>query len=136
MKKIISVFVVLVSFLLLNSCKKYEGEGGSSKIIGRITVDNYNIGGSILEGSYVGADEDVYIIYGEGNTYYNDRIKTSYDGTFEFNYLQNGKYSIYVYEDVLPEPNNADNKKVVLVTAEITEKKSTIDLGDITIIRK
>lgn len=99
-------------------------------------VENYNVGGSILEGTYVGADEDVYIIYGDGNTYYNDKISTSYDGTFEFNYLQNGKYTIYVYEEVLPEPSNAEKIRAVLVTATITDKKSTVDLGDITIDKK
>lgn len=128
--------MLILSFSLLNSCKKVEGEGGTSTIKGRIMVNNYNVGGSILEGTYAGADEDVYIIYGDGNTYYNDKISTSYDGTFEFKYLQNGKYTIYVYEDVLPEPSNAAKEKAVIVTAEISDKKSTVDLGDITIIRK
>lgn len=136
MRKLISFSAILLSVLLFNSCKKVEGEGGSSSIVGRVMVDNYNAGGSILEGSYVGADEDVYIIYGDGNTYYNDKISTSYDGTFEFKYLTNGKYTIYVYEDVLPEPTNADNKRAIILSTEITKKKSNIDLGDITIMRK
>lgn len=135
MKKVVYLFLLSAVFSIASSCKKVEGEGGSSKIIGKITVNNYNAGGSILEGTYPGADEDVYIIYGEGNTYYNDRIKTSYDGTFEFPYLQPGTYTVYVYEDVLPEPSNADNKQVVLLTTEIG-KKETKDVGEIFIKRK
>ena len=135
MKKVVYLFLVLAVFGITPSCKKVEGEGGSSKIVGKVTVNNYNVGGSILEGTYPGADEDVYIIYGEGNTYYNDRIKTSYDGTFEFPYLQPGTYTVYVYEDVLPEPSNADNKQVVLLTTEIG-KKETKDVGEIIIKRK
>lgn len=135
MKKVVYLFLVLAVFGITSSCKKVEGEGGSSKIVGKVTVNNYNVGGSILEGTYPGADEDVYIIYGEGNTYYNDRIKTSYDGTFEFPYLQPGTYTVYVYEDVLPEPSNADNKQVVLLTTEIG-KKETKDVGEIIIKRK
>ena len=135
MKKVVYLFLVLAVFGITPSCKKVEGEGGSSKIVGKVTVNNYNAGGSILEGTYPGADEDVYIIYGEGNTYYNDRIKTSYDGTFDFPYLQPGTYTVYVYEDVLPEPSNADNKQVVLLTTEIG-KKETKDVGEIIIKRK
>ena len=135
MKKISVLFLVAGLFCFVSSCKKVEGEGGSSKIVGKVTVKNYNVGGSILEGTYPGSDEDVYIIYGEGNTYYNDRIKTSYDGTFEFSYLQPGTYTIYVYEDVLPEPTNADNKQVVLLTTELG-KKETKDVGEIIIKRK
>lgn len=135
MKKV--VFLILLSsiFNVVSSCKKVEGQGGSSKIIGKITINNYNVGGSILEGTYPGSDEDVYIIYGEGNTYYNDRIKTSYDGSFEFPYLQPGTYTIYAYEDVLPEPTNADKKQVVLLTTEVG-KKETKDVGEIVLKRK
>ena len=41
-------------------------------------------------------DNYVYIIYG-GDESYGDRVKTSYDGTYEFKYLREGNYKIYVY---------------------------------------
>ena len=63
-------------------------------------------------------------------------MNASYDGTFEFNYLQPGKYTLYVYEDVLPEPANADKQKAVIVTVEITGKKSSVDAGEIVIKKK
>lgn len=136
MKKIISIIVLCFIGFTLNSCKKVEGEGGSSTIKGKVVIKNYNAGGSILEGTYAAADEEVYIIYGDGNTYFNDRIRTSYDGTFEFKYLQNGTYTIFVYEEVLPEPTNASKKQEVIVTAEITKKKTIVDVGEIIIKKK
>lgn len=136
MNKSVSLAFLVVSLFLFNACKKVEGEGGSSTIKGKVIVKNYNAGGSILEGTYAGADEDVYIIYGEGSTTSNDRVRTSFDGSFEFNYLQNGKYTIYMYEEVLPEPTAAAKNQVVMVSAEITKKKSTVDLGEITIKHK
>lgn len=136
MNKIVSIAVLILSFSLLNSCKKVEGEGGSSTIKGRIMVTNYNAGGTIVEGNYPGADQDVYIVYGEGNTVSNDRVKSSYDGTFEFKYLQKGDYTIYVYEDVLPELSSAAKEKVKLISAKIEDKKSIVDLGDINIQKK
>jgi hypothetical protein len=136
MKKLFSISLLLAAAFLMNSCTKVEGEGGTSTIKGKLIINNYNVGGTILEGTYAGADEDVYIVYGDGKTFPGNDVKTSYDGTFEFNYLQNGKYTIYMYEDVLPEPTNAAKQQVVILTAEITKKKSTVDLGEITIKRK
>jgi hypothetical protein len=122
-----------MALFFFSGCQKIEGQGGSSSIIGKVTVNNYNVGGSILEGVYPGSDEKVYICYGEGNTIPSDDMNTSYDGTFEFKYLQPGKYTIYVYEDVLPQPTNADKQKPVIVHLEITGKKMTVDAGEIVI---
>jgi hypothetical protein len=125
-----------LSLFFFSGCQKVEGQGGSSSIVGKITVNNYNVGGSILEGVYPASDEKIYICYGEGNTIPSDDVNTSYDGTFEFKYLQPGKYTLYVYEDVLPEPANADQQKAVIVSVEITGKKSTVDVGEIVIKKK
>lgn len=128
--KRISIIVAL-SFIgfFFNGCKKVEGEGGSSTIKGKIYEKKYNsVGGVIAE--YNAADERVYIIYGEGSTFYNDDIRTSYDGSFEFNYLQPGKYTIFVYEDCNTCPSGV---KEVIVNTEITGKKSVVDLGTIEI---
>ena len=137
MKRILVAFgFSAVAIFLFTACQKVEGQGGSSAIIGKITVNNYNVGGSILEGVYPGSDEKVYICDGEGNTIPSDDVNASYDGTFEFKYLQPGKYTLYVYEDVLPEPANADKQKAVIVTVEVTGKKSTTDAGEIVIKKK
>jgi hypothetical protein len=128
--------ISVLTLFFFSGCQKVEGQGGSSSIIGKITVNNYNVGGSILEGVYPGSDEKVYICYGEGNTIPSDDVNASYDGTFEFKYLQPGKYTLYVYEDVLPEPANADKQSPVIVSVEITGKKMTVDAGEIVIKKK
>ena len=80
---------------------------------------------------YPGAEVDVYIIYGAGNTFYNDRIKTSYDGSFEFNYLEEGDYTVFVYEDNNDIINYPGGSSAVVVTTSISGKKTTVDLGTI-----
>ena len=127
MKKIISISLVLISILLFNSCSKVEGQGGSSTIKGTINVKKYSVVGTLVA-EYPGAEVDVYIVYGEGNTFYNDRIRTSYDGSFEFNYLEEGDYTVFVYED---NDTNSSGTNEVLVSAKISGKKTIVDLGTI-----
>jgi hypothetical protein len=82
--------------------------------------------------SYPIADQDVYIIYGAENTFYDDDIKTSYDGSFEFRYLRKGTYKIFVYEDCNSCPSG---KKEVLRQVEIKAKKQNL-LMDTIYIKK
>jgi len=122
MKKLFILPLIALSLLTLNGCKKVEGEGGSSKIVGVVVENKYNTVGNIIA-SYPAADQDIYIVYGTENTYFDDDIKTSYDGSFEFNYLQPGTYTIYAYEDC---NTCGSGQKEVLMTVEIVDKKSTI----------
>ena len=119
-----------VSFLLF-SCTKVEGPGGSSAIIGKIHAEVYD-GANNLINEYDIPKEDVYLIYGDENTFYDDDIETSYDGTFRFDYLEPGNYQLFVYSKCVSCPSG---KEIVLVDAEITSKKSTVDVGTI-VIRK
>jgi hypothetical protein len=122
---LVSVFAIL----FLNSCSKYEGEGGSATIKGVIREQKYNTLGNIIA-EYPIADQDVYIIYGNGNTFYDDDIKTSYDGSFEFRYLKKGSYKIFVYEDCLTCPSG---KKEIIVPVEITKNNEVVTLDTINI---
>ena len=115
---------------LLQSCSKVEGPGGSSTITGKIHVERYDVAGNLIN-EYDAQDEDVYLIYGGEDTFYDDDVKTSYDGTFEFNYLQNGTYQLFVYQDC---NTCASGKEAVITEVEITDKKTTVDVGVITII--
>src|SRR3954468_7691770 len=81
---------------LIFSCKKPAGEGGNSSIKGKLWVEDWNSGFTIKNGEYAGYDRDVYIIYGDAVSY-SDKIKTTYNGEFEFKYLRKGKYKVYVY---------------------------------------
>ena len=77
----------LLIFFCFSSCSKVEGEGGAATIKGKITVQDYNNAGTTLQDTYPGADRDVYIVYGNENTFYDNDIKTSYDGKFLYEKL-------------------------------------------------
>ena len=112
------LFISTIFLLLLFSCSKYEGQGGAATIKGVVVEQKYNSLGNVIA-SYPIPDQDVYIIYGAGNTFYDDDIKTSFDGSFEFRYLRKGTYKIFVYEDCNSCPSG---QKEVLKEVEITEK--------------
>jgi hypothetical protein len=93
LKSITTVFII--SALLL-ACKKEAGVGGKSSISGHITIRHYNANFNQFLGTYDGADQYVYIVYGNHNGY-DQRLKTDYNGNFEFKYLYPGEYKIYSY---------------------------------------
>ena len=125
------LFSLAIASSLLFSCSKVEGEGGSATVKGVVMEQLYNsIGNPISGGKYEAADQDVYLIYGQDDTFYDDDIKTSYDGSFVFNYLQKGKYTLFVYEDCSSCPSG---KNEILVPFEITERNQVIDLDTIVI---
>lgn len=115
--------------MMLNSCSKYEGQGGSATIKGVIKEQKYNTLGNIIA-EYPIADQNVYIIYGNNNSFYDDDIKTSYDGSFEFRYLKKGSYKIFVYEDCATCPSG---KKEIIVPVEITKNNEIVTLDTINI---
>ena len=99
MKKLFLITFTITFFL---SCEKNEGIGGTSMISGKIMA---------LEGSfnpftnqfdttalYYIQDENVYIIYGDDSTQvYDDDFETSWDGSYEFDYLRKGNYILFTY---------------------------------------
>lgn len=136
MKKISASILIVLAFLI-TACKKEAGEGGTSKITGKIMVRNYS--GSFPAPFYTvyGAqDHDVFIIYGVNDTVVGDRVKTSYNGDYEFKYLQKGTYTIYVYSEdtnfVSPSPSG---DVVVKQIIEINEKKSEVVAPDLLTIK-
>jgi len=126
-------FSLIIVSSLLYSCSKVEGKGGSATVNGVVMEQKFNsIGNPISGGKYDAADQDVYLIYGDDDTFYDDDIKSSYDGSFVFNYLQKGKYTLFIYEDC---NSCASGKKEVLVPFEITERNQVVNLDTI-IIKK
>ena len=83
-------------FIIFISCRKEPGEGGKSTIYGKVFVKDYNSTFTHLDEAYYGHDIWVYIIYGDDKDY-GDRIRTSYDGTYEFKYMYPGTYHVYAY---------------------------------------
>ncbi len=127
----LSIFPLLLALftsVLFQSCEKDAGEGGNSSIRGYVHVTDYNSTFLVVQGEYPGADEYVYIIYGN-EVSYGDRIRTSPDGTFEFKYLREGKYTVYVYQD----DTTLSGQSVVARNVEVTKKKQSVDLGRIDI---
>ena len=133
MKKLISFLSILSLIIIASSCNKVEGPGGSSSIKGKLHALVHDGAGNLIN-EYDLHDYDVYIIYGNDTeeTFYNDDVKTSYDGSFEFNYLEKGSYRLFAYEKCVSCPSGKD---VVMLDVEITDKKSTVEVGTINIER-
>ncbi|MGZ6539764.1 MAG: hypothetical protein ACXVEB_15425 [Bacteroidia bacterium] len=130
MKKILSIIAIALTIITASSCKKAAGEGGNSKIIGNIWAQKWNNSLTVMSGEGPGANIDVFIIYGD-DTSYGNKISSSPDGTFEFQYLRPGKYTIYSYSKALITSTNPNGKVEVKVDTEITKKKQTVDVGRI-----
>jgi hypothetical protein len=115
------------------SCSKDAGEGGNSTIYGKIITYNYNAEFTNLRGIYPGADEDVYIIYGSDRSY-SQRIRSNYDGIYEFKYLRPGDYTIYVYskDSTL---TLVSGIKPVIQKVKIDKDKQTVEAADMKIFR-
>lgn len=120
---------IALFLLLCQGCTKAPGIGGRSLIKGKLTARFYaDSQMTALAGVGILADERVYIIYGNEKTAYDDDTRTSYDGSFQFNYLRPGKYVVFVYENCFP---CASLQKEKLFEIEITGKDEVLDLGEI-----
>lgn len=125
-----TVFCVLVLSLLFTSCKKDEGLGGGATIKGKVFVQDFNVLGA-LQGEYYGEEERVYIVYGN-NTIYSDDMRTHFDGSYQFDFLTKGSYTIYAYSDCLSCPSG---KEVKTITGEITKNGQVLELADLVIAK-
>ena len=129
MKKLLTL--IIISSLIITSCKKPAGEGGKATIKGKVFVQNYNGNFTQLNDEYYAQGERVYIIYGD-ETSVGDDVRTSYDGSYEFKYLRKGNYKIYAFSK--DSTLSSLNKKVeVLKNVEIKSKKETVELPTIVI---
>ena len=124
--------IFLALFFAVSGCKKEAGEGGNSSISGKVYVRDYNTTFIVLQYEYYGPDVDVYIIYGDDKSY-SERIRTSYDGTYEFKYLRPGKYHIYAYSKDSTLQTSSEIAK--LVDVEISDKKQEVTAPLITILK-
>ena len=128
--KVVLLVLVCLSFF---SCKKEPGEGGFPSIEGKVYVKNYDATFTLLTSEYYLPAETVYIVYGDGSEIGNT-VKTSYDGSFKFNYLRKGKYKVYVIGKDPTKPSLSIPKEE-LVEIIITEKKEKKVLDDLVIIK-
>ncbi len=118
---------------LLAGCETEEGEGGSSVITGKVYKKVYNNSFTAIIDEYYVPDEDVFIIYGSDDVY-GDDMETSFDGSYRFEYLKKGDYTLFVYSD-----DTSGNKMAeipVTKTISITKNKQLIKVEDIIIADK
>ena len=116
----------ILFFMFFLSCKKEAGDGGTSTVVGKIHITEYDSDFQNVKADYPGADVDVYIIYGNGTTY-DDNTKTGPNGDFTFKYLRKGDYKIYAYSSA----DTPSGKETVLKEIKITGRKQTVDAGTI-----
>jgi len=132
MKKYLSG-LVLILLVVTSACKKGPGSGGSSFIKGKVLMYDYNGNYPQLDTIYYKADEDVFIIYGDGDTY-GDKFSTSFDGSYEFKYLRKGSYKVFVYSDDST-GLSPSGKITVFQTVEIEKNKETVEVPDLVIVK-
>ncbi len=121
--------LVLTSVVLL-SCSKEEGVGGQATVTGTLNVDVYNVSG--YQHTLGAQNTDIYIVYGTNDEIPDDNVETGYSGKFVFEHLRPGQYTIYTYSDCFTCSLGQDS--VVVKSFTITDKKATLDLGEVTII--
>lgn len=119
-------YLIALFVLSILSCQIDEGEGGRAEIQGKVFVEDYNNLGEIILADYA-PDWDVFIVYGDDITY-SDKTTTHLDGTYKFDYLQKGNYSVYAYSDCDNCPNNIE---AIVIDTVIVDKEETIVLPDL-----
>jgi hypothetical protein len=118
-------------FFAAAACTKEPGKGGTSTISGKVKVYDINGLGDTLD-EYWAMDEDVFIIYGDNDETYDDKISCSYDGSYRFDYLTPGVYTLFAYSDC---DTCNDGRMVVKKTIEVLEKKTEYTVPDISIFK-
>lgn len=130
-KRVTRLFAgVLLLAFVTGSCEKDPGEGGNASVYGKVIVRDYNAEFTYLKEEYPGRDIDVYIIYGDDISV-GDRVRTSYDGAYEFKYLRKGNYTIFAYSK---DSTLTTNSVVpVIKKVSIEENKAEVEAPDIII---
>jgi len=130
-QKLLPVLIAISIFTA--SCKKEEGSGGTSVITGKVIERQYNVNFTILTEQFYAPDEDVFIVYGD-DPVYGDKVSTNYDGTYRFEYLREGDYTIFAYSE--DSANYPSTKMIpVIKHVRITKKDQTVRAEDIIILR-
>lgn len=126
----------LIMFVLLalgaGSCLKGPGEGGTSTIIGKVFAYDYNMEMDNLRASYYAPNERVFLVYGD-DSIFSDDTRTSYDGSYRFDYLRPGTYKVFAYSKNLQTRLPPDY--AVIKTVQIISDHQVILVEDIEIVK-
>lgn len=91
------LMALLALALLMPSCNKGPGEGGTGTVQGVVKLvhhpdDDY----TLTPDTMVAAKTDVFIIYGD-EAYFGNDVETNADGLYRFEYLLPGSYTVFSY---------------------------------------
>ena len=124
MRKLVLIFFGITVFFM--SCKKHEGEGGTSTLKGKVMVSLCSDDFSKVYATFPDEKRDVYIMYGDDD-FYSDKVETHYDGTFRFPYLRKGDYKVYAYSD--DSSGMSESGKVPIIQSiHIDKNGKTVDV--------
>jgi hypothetical protein len=125
-KNLFLIFLTLSFF----ACKKQPGLGGLATIKGKIFATDVTASGSVRDSGFLG--NQTVFISAAGDTYSFDNVKTSYDGSFEFKFLQKGDYDIWTFSNC--DTCTWKQKKVLIPNINISGRTETVDMGVVKII--
>lgn len=137
MKKQILLTLAIPVILLFGSCAKEPGIGGNGTIRGKVYAKHYNSTFTVLLSEYYMPDTYVYLVFGN-DINYGTRIKTNYDGEFEFNYLYEGDYTIYTYSIDSAAIVNfavAPPDSAVIQTVLLNKNDAVVELEDLVVFK-
>ncbi len=124
------LIILFLPLLTMFSCGKEEGYGGNSAIVGKLkahyTTPDYV---SVLDSSVL-MDDYVYIMFNEGPGY-GDRVRTDFNGRFEFTGLSKGSYKVYAFGE--DKNANSSESNPVVVEVLIDRNRSVTDIGDLVV---
>ncbi len=105
---------MLALLFLAVSCE--EGPGGTAGIAGKVLVQQYDLYGNLFA-EYPAADERVFLVYGQ-DSIVGDEVRTHFSGSYRFDFLRKGMYTVYVLSPCLSCPGG---EQAVTAELEITQ---------------
>jgi hypothetical protein len=125
------MMVALVIFI--SACKKPAGPGGKATIRGKVYAYDYDNTQNYLISKGYSAGTKVYIVYGDDKVI-GGNVTTSTDGSFEFKYLNKGKYKVFVNSiDTSYKVKGNDTEIPVIKEVSISDVRKTVTLEDFVI---
>lgn len=111
--KRLSVIILFIAAVMC-SCNNEEGLGGRGTICGSVqrvyhADDDYTLTADTMPASKA----DVFIVYGD-DVIYGDDMETGHDGSYVFNYLTPGDYTLFAYSTLPTGEKKAEIQHVTL----------------------
>ena len=111
----------VAAMLLLPSCNKGPGEGGTGTVQGLVTLVHHpDDDFSLTPDTMPAAKTDVFIIYGD-DVYFSDDVETGSDGMYRFEYLLPGSYTVYSYSTLPSGEKVAVGETVTLARGAVAQ---------------